>query len=487
MEQVGDPSELVLGADRQLERRDLVAERRDELIERALEVGALAVELVHEDRARQPRLDRELPGDLGLDLDAVDRRHDDDHGVDGPDRRAHVADEVGVAGGVEHVDLHAVPLDRGHRERDGDALPLLVRVVVADRVPVFDGAHPRDRAGGEQHRLEQGGLARPPVTDQQHVADVLRVVGLQRVSSSSRGWYGVRGPGIVPKERVATLARSSPMVRFERQPPGTALTRSILSVGAILAALAAWFVIARVPERGAIAALVSGALLLLGGHRANHGAGGPTDRMLDELLDRAWDGAVLGSMAWVARTDEPAVAVAALAALCAAPSPPTSVREVHRSATAWRRATSPVACTTRSWSPGSRSISPGCCGSRPACRRSRSGCARRRSRARSGRDVARSDRKRRLATRRHASRWRITCIDRWHGSLERSRSGWAGASSDSADALRSSSPRPRGRWSPRTWAPVLGRPPADPIVRAAARAGFEPTRGTGSRASASRR
>jgi hypothetical protein len=106
------------------------------------------------------------------------------------------------------------------------------------------------------------------------------------------------------------------MVRFERQPPGTALTRSILSVGAILAALAAWFVIARVPERGAIAALVSGALLLLGGHRANHGAGGPTDRMLDELLDRVWDGAVLGSTAWVARTDEPAVAVAALAALC---------------------------------------------------------------------------------------------------------------------------------------------------------------------------
>jgi hypothetical protein len=106
------------------------------------------------------------------------------------------------------------------------------------------------------------------------------------------------------------------MVRFERQPPGTALTRSTLSVGGLLAALAGWLVIAREPEQAAVTALVSGALLLLGGHRANHGAGGPTDRMLDELLDRVWDGCVLGSIAWVARTDDPTLAIAALAALC---------------------------------------------------------------------------------------------------------------------------------------------------------------------------
>ncbi|MDH5314342.1 MAG: hypothetical protein OEW66_10990 [Actinomycetota bacterium] len=106
------------------------------------------------------------------------------------------------------------------------------------------------------------------------------------------------------------------MVRFERQPPGTALTRSTLSVGALLAALAGWLVVAREPEQAAVAALVSGGLLLAGGNRANHGAGGPTDRMLDELLDRVWDGSVLGSIAWVARADDPATAAAALVALC---------------------------------------------------------------------------------------------------------------------------------------------------------------------------
>ena len=106
------------------------------------------------------------------------------------------------------------------------------------------------------------------------------------------------------------------MVRFERQPPGTALTRSILTAGGLLAALAGWLVVAREPLVAAAVALVSASLLLLGGHRANHGAGGPTDRMLDELLDRGWDGAVLGTMAWASRTDRPSVSVAALAALC---------------------------------------------------------------------------------------------------------------------------------------------------------------------------
>lgn len=105
------------------------------------------------------------------------------------------------------------------------------------------------------------------------------------------------------------------MVRFQRQPPGTAITRASLLVGGALVALAAWGIVDG--DRGAPAALAggAGALLLLGTHRANHGAGGPVDRMLGELLDRAWDGAVLAPIAWVTRADEPAVAAAALVGL----------------------------------------------------------------------------------------------------------------------------------------------------------------------------
>ena len=96
-EQVGDALEVVLLAERELERRDLRPERLHELLERPLERRALAVELVDQDRARQAGLDRELPRDLGLHLDAVDGGDDEHDRVDRPDRRADVADEVRVA------------------------------------------------------------------------------------------------------------------------------------------------------------------------------------------------------------------------------------------------------------------------------------------------------------------------------------------------------------------------------------------------------
>lgn len=106
-------------------------------------------------------------------------------------------------------------------------------------------------------------------------------------------------------------------IRFQRQPPGTAITRGILILGGCLAAVGAWLIVAREPHRAALAVGGSSLLLLIGGHRANHGAGGPTDRMLDELLDRAWDGAVFGAIAWVERQPAPGVAIGALLALCA--------------------------------------------------------------------------------------------------------------------------------------------------------------------------
>jgi len=107
------------------------------------------------------------------------------------------------------------------------------------------------------------------------------------------------------------------MVRFQRQPPGTAVTRTSAVVGLGCAIAASVLIVEEQLVRGGVLAACSGALLLLCGHRANHGLGGPVDRMLTELFDRAWDALVLAPIVWVSFDDRPEVAVGALVALCA--------------------------------------------------------------------------------------------------------------------------------------------------------------------------
>ena len=83
-----------------------------------------------------------------------------------------VADEVGVAGRVDHVDLVALELERGERERHRDVAALLFGIEVGDRRAVFDPAHAGDGAGAEQQRLGQGGLPGSAVAHEGDVADL---------------------------------------------------------------------------------------------------------------------------------------------------------------------------------------------------------------------------------------------------------------------------------------------------------------------------
>ena len=115
-----------------------------------------------------------LPRDLGLHLDALDRGDDEQREVGGLQRGGDVADEVGVAGRVEQVDLVAVELERRERERHRDPPPLLLGVEVADGVPSSTLPEAGDRAGGEQQGLGQRGLAGAAVADEGDVADLGR-------------------------------------------------------------------------------------------------------------------------------------------------------------------------------------------------------------------------------------------------------------------------------------------------------------------------
>ena len=64
------------------------------------------------------------------------------------------------------------PFELGEGQRHGEALFLLLRVVIHDR------ANPAYRPGSQQHGLGQRGLARAAVADEHHVADLRGRVGL---------------------------------------------------------------------------------------------------------------------------------------------------------------------------------------------------------------------------------------------------------------------------------------------------------------------
>ena len=153
------PRRSRLFADRELQRRDARAEPLLQLVERARERRALAVELVDEDRARDAALLGELPRDLGLHLDAFDRGDDEQREVGGVQRGRDVADEVGVAGRVEEVDLVAVELERRERRatpRCGAAAPRDRSRRRSSRLRPCPAGWSRRR---EQQRLGQRGLA----------------------------------------------------------------------------------------------------------------------------------------------------------------------------------------------------------------------------------------------------------------------------------------------------------------------------------------
>ena len=185
-EEIHDPRQLVLFADRQMERRHRGAERLDELVERALERGPLTVELVDEERPGDTEVLGDVPGDPGLHLEPLDGGDHDDRQIGRSQPGLRVADEVRVAGRVEQVDLVVLPLERRKGERDRDPLGNLVGIEVADGVAVLDAAHAIDGAGGEQECFGERRFPGTAVADEHDVADPVGGIGLHRPILSFR-------------------------------------------------------------------------------------------------------------------------------------------------------------------------------------------------------------------------------------------------------------------------------------------------------------
>ena len=125
--QVDHAAELVLGADRQLD--------RDARGRRAASAGPRAPGKVRRSRSsrltstsRRAPARRSAPQPLGADLDAehAGRRRSRPR----PRAGQHVGLEAGLAGRVDQVDLAVLPLQVGDRRRDRHAAPALLLVVV---------------------------------------------------------------------------------------------------------------------------------------------------------------------------------------------------------------------------------------------------------------------------------------------------------------------------------------------------------------------
>jgi len=155
VDEVDDAGDVVLGADRDLRRDDVRAEGLLAGLQRAEEVGALAVEHVHEDHPREVELLGACPQAARGDLDAHDGVDDEDGRLADAHRAEGVGDEAGLARGVEQVDLALVPFEGAERRGDRHLAGLLVGLGVRDRRAVEDRAEPVRRTGLEEQRLVQ--------------------------------------------------------------------------------------------------------------------------------------------------------------------------------------------------------------------------------------------------------------------------------------------------------------------------------------------
>ncbi len=160
----------------QVERQDLVAERLLRLGQCAVVVGAGVVEFGDHHGARHADLAALHPQRLGQLVDALVGGDDEQRAVGGPQPGPQFADEIGVAGCVDQVDLDPVVQQRRQRQPDRTLRGDLRLVVVADRGAVDHGAGSGEYTGGDQKGLDECRLAATRWAHQHHVADGGRTV-----------------------------------------------------------------------------------------------------------------------------------------------------------------------------------------------------------------------------------------------------------------------------------------------------------------------
>lgn len=188
-QEIHHSDEPALSPDRQLDHQRGPVQPLADRLDRRVEVGARAVELVDEGDARHAVPIGPPPYRLALRFDPGDTVEDRDRTVEHPQRALHLVGEVDVAGGVDEVDPVTVPGAAHGRGEDGDPTVALLGVEVGDGRPLVHLAPLVGGAGDVEDPFGDGGLAGVDMGEDAQVADVVQLVGVVgvRVGAHSLG------------------------------------------------------------------------------------------------------------------------------------------------------------------------------------------------------------------------------------------------------------------------------------------------------------
>src|SRR4029077_7739502 len=109
--------------------------------------------LVHYQYRFQAQGERFARDEARLRHRTFDRVHEEQHAVHHRERTLYFAAEIGVAGRVDDVDVHALVVDGGVLGEDGD--PALALEVVRVHELLRDVRRGGERAGGEQQLVDE--------------------------------------------------------------------------------------------------------------------------------------------------------------------------------------------------------------------------------------------------------------------------------------------------------------------------------------------